>query len=186
MSCARPKPRVIVSRCLGFAACRYDGAMLSEPFLAALAPFVEFVPVCPEEAIGLGTPRDPIRIVENTRGARLLQPSTARDLTDAMQTFADGFLAGLASARGFVLKSRSPSCGLTDTQRFPTTEATTPIGQGPGMFGALVLARFPELAVIDELGLQDAAQRRHFLEQIFAAPHLEAVLDTGALEALLG
>ena len=41
------KPRVVVSKCLEFAACRYDGQMISDSLVRRLKEFVEFVPVCP-------------------------------------------------------------------------------------------------------------------------------------------
>jgi uncharacterized protein YbbK (DUF523 family) len=56
------KPLLVVSRCLGFEACRYDGSGISERFVAKLAPFVQFMPVCPEAEIGLETPRLPVRL----------------------------------------------------------------------------------------------------------------------------
>jgi len=57
------KPRVVVSKCLGFAPCRYNGEIVSDDSVSRLAEDVSFLPVCPEMEIGLGCPRDPIRIV---------------------------------------------------------------------------------------------------------------------------
>ena len=43
---------------------RYDGGHKRDPFLIdTLGSFVEWVPVCPEVEIGLGVPRDTIRLV---------------------------------------------------------------------------------------------------------------------------
>ena len=58
-----PRPTVIASRCLGFAKCRYNGQTISDDFVRKLEPHVEFVTTCPEVEIGLGVPRNPIRIV---------------------------------------------------------------------------------------------------------------------------
>jgi uncharacterized protein YbbK (DUF523 family) len=79
------KPQVVVSKCLGFAACRYDGAMISDDFVRRLAAHVTFRPVCPEMEIGLGCPRDPIRVVLAGKELRLMQPATGRDVTEAMR-----------------------------------------------------------------------------------------------------
>ncbi|MCW4033299.1 MAG: DUF523 domain-containing protein, partial [Candidatus Bathyarchaeota archaeon] len=54
-----PKPYVVVSKCLGFAQCRYNGLVISDDFVKKLRPFVNFNPICPEVEIGLGIPRNP-------------------------------------------------------------------------------------------------------------------------------
>ena len=54
------RPRVVISRCLGFAACRWDGSMITDRFAQALARHVEMIPVCPEDEVGMGTPRRPL------------------------------------------------------------------------------------------------------------------------------
>ena len=48
-----PRPTLLVSRCLGFAACRYDGAQLSSKVVELLQGHVDFVDVCPEMEAGL-------------------------------------------------------------------------------------------------------------------------------------
>ena len=48
-----PTPRVVVSRCLGFEKCRYDGSVISDPTVPMLKPHVEFITPCP----GWGTQR---------------------------------------------------------------------------------------------------------------------------------
>jgi len=74
----------VVSKCLQFAACRYNGQMLNDPVVALLKEHVEFLPVCAECEIGLGVPREPIRIVQQGNELRLLQPATGHDATAAM------------------------------------------------------------------------------------------------------
>jgi len=60
-----------------------------------LKPQVNFIPVCPEMEIGLGVPRNPIRIVLVNGENKLMQPSTGIDFTEKMSTFADSFLSSL-------------------------------------------------------------------------------------------
>ena len=90
-----PKPNVVVSRCLGFEACRYNGEALQDKFLKQLEGHVNFLPVCPEMEIGLGTPREPVRIVRGDGNLRLLQPATGLDCTDKMRSFSAKFLNSL-------------------------------------------------------------------------------------------
>ncbi len=161
------RPRVVVSCCLGFEACRYNGEFLDSPFIARLASHVRFITVCPEVAIGLGTPRDPIHIVRDDEGDRLIQPSTGRDLTRPMQEFSREFLAGVGEVEGFILKARSPSCAITDTKIHRPKEGMALPGRGPGLFARAVLEEFPCAAVENEERLADLQIREHFLTRIF-------------------
>ena len=68
MSAARsqadfPKPVLVLSQCLELEPCRYNGERIPFDFVRHLEPWVEFRPVCPEVAVGLGVPRDTIRLV---------------------------------------------------------------------------------------------------------------------------
>ena len=98
------KPIVVVSKCLEFAHCRYNGLVISDDFVDTLQDHVEFHPICPEVEIGLGVPRDPVRIVSVDNERKLRQPSTGADLTDRMTRFVDDFLTALPEVDGFILK----------------------------------------------------------------------------------
>ena len=73
------KPKVFSSRCLGFAACRWDGVTIPYRFVEKLKPFVEYLTTFPEAEIGLGIPRDPVRIVVKKCKYHLIQLNTERD-----------------------------------------------------------------------------------------------------------
>jgi len=161
------RPRVVVSRCLGFADCRWNGATISDPFVRRLADHVTFCAVCPEVEIGLGCPRDPIRVVETDGGRRLVQPATGQDVSDAMRGYAARVLDGLGPVDGFLLKSRSPSCGIKDVKIRSGPDGSSVRGRGPGFFGAAVLERFGHLAVEDEGRLNHFRIREHFLTSLF-------------------
>jgi hypothetical protein len=60
-----PKPNVVVSKCLGFAKCRYDGDIVLDVIVDRLKPYVNYTTVCPEVEIGLGIPRNPIRVISD-------------------------------------------------------------------------------------------------------------------------
>jgi uncharacterized protein YbbK (DUF523 family) len=164
------KPRVVISRCLGFACCRYDGKCISDEFIDSLRERVECITVCPETEIGLGVPRDPIRVIQTLRGRILLQPATGRDLTGEMHAFSAVFLDSLSTIDGFILKGRSPSCGVRDVKQFSPEGKI--IGKGTGFFGEAVMNRFPHIAVKDEDCLKDSNPREQFLENIFELARL--------------
>lgn len=181
------RPVVVVSRCLEFEACRYNGLMIASPVVRRLKEFVDMTPVCPEVEIGLGVPRDPIRVVESGGSRRLYQPATGRDCTGDMERFAERFLSELAGADGFVLKSRSPSCGLRDVKVYPGTEPklAPSTGKGVGFFGSAVLESFPGLAAEDEGRLENLEIREHFLSRLWALADLRDVGRSGRMEALV-
>lgn len=180
------RPIVVVSRCLEFDACRYNGLMISSEIVRRLKDFVDLIPVCPEVEIGLGVPRDPIRIIEKN-GRLLYQPATGRDCTRDMKRFADVFLSNLTRVDGFILKSRSPSCGIKDVKIYPGTEPklSPSTGKGVGFFGGVVIERFPGLAVEDEGRLESLEIREHFLSRLWALADLRAVSVARRMEDLV-
>jgi len=182
---AESKPVVVVSKCLGFAACRYNGVTIPSEVVERLAPWVRFVPVCPEVEIGLGVPREPIRVVQNGEERRLLQPATGADVTERMLSFVTTFLDSLGEVHGFVLKGRSPSCGIKDVKIFPAADNPIPVGKGSGFFGAAVVARYGFLPVEDEGRLSNFRIREHFLTHLFATARFGQVKANGKMNALV-
>ena len=164
-----PVPIVVVSKCLGYAPCRWDGDIVKDDFVGRLGRHARIVPVCPEMEIGLGVPREKIRLVGAGPDQRLVQPATGRDLTGTMQDFAAAYLAGLGEegVDGFILKSRSPSCGITDAKIFPNGETEEAEAFGVGVFGRAVMEKFTGFAVEDETRLVDTEVRRTFLVRLF-------------------
>ena len=180
-----PKPIVVASRCFEFDACRYNGQMIPNNFVEILEPWVELRPVCPELEIGLGVPRDPVRIVSKGGERKLVQPSTGRDLTPLMREFSARFLDTLGDADGFILKSRSPSCGLGDAKEFPDAENEAASGKGAGFFAEAVIGRFPGLAVEDEGRLRNFRIREHFLTKLYTLARFREVRKAGTANALV-
>ena len=168
MSRAFAKPVVVVSKCLEFEACRYNGERISSSFIERLEPHVRFRPICPEVEIGLGTPRDPIRIYLQGEKKALYQPATRRHLTRKMNSFSKRYLAGLEEVDGFIFKAKSPSCAIADARIFPAPDSEEQIAQGPGLFAGAALEAFDSAAFVDEAGLNEPSVRAGFLTRIFA------------------
>lgn len=160
-----PRPRIGLSRCIEIDHCRYDGEMIRSELVRRLMEHADVVPVCPEMEIGLGVPRDPIIIVLDG-GRRLVQPSTGRDLTEAMGSFTASFFERLGEVDGFVLKSRSPSCGVHDA-RICSELQDGSLVHGSGMFGREVVRRLGGIPVEDEARLRNTGQAEHFLTRAF-------------------
>lgn len=180
-----PKPKIVISKCLGFEACRFNGEIIRDTFVSRLEAYVDFHPVCPEVEIGLGTPRPPVRLVSSPQGLRMIQPSTGADLSDSMRRFSSEFLDSLREIDGFVLTHRSPSCGIGDAKYYAGPEKGPAIGKTSGLFGEAVTQRFPHLAIEDDGRLLNLQIREHFLTRIFAFARLRALRRSISMRALV-
>jgi uncharacterized protein YbgA (DUF1722 family)/uncharacterized protein YbbK (DUF523 family) len=178
-------PRLVLSRCLELDPCRYNGASISAPIVRLLEAHVELVPVCPEVEIGLGVPRDPIRLVQLEGALRLVQPGTGVDLTDEMTSFGEHFLDDLEAVDGFVLKARSPSCGIGDAKVYSQVDGGPSSGKESGLFAASVRARHPLLPVEHEGRLTDWGIRDHFLIRLFAFARLRELEQAAGMADLV-
>jgi uncharacterized protein YbbK (DUF523 family) len=159
---------VAVSACLLGEHVRHDGAhKRSAALLERIAPHVELIAVCPEVELGLGVPREPIQLEAPPGGVgppRLVSLTTRRDLTEAMAAYAEARVAALAALglSGYVLKSRSPSCGARDVG---VAGASAP---APGAFAAVLQRLLPGLPVVEETALEDPAHGERFLAAVAA------------------
>jgi uncharacterized protein YbbK (DUF523 family) len=151
--------KIGVSACLLGARVRFDGGHKRSNFLVdTLGSFVEFVPVCPEVEIGLGVPRETLRLVRDSKTAhapRLVANITGTDLTDKMNSYAQRRLAALGSQElsGYVLKKDSPSCGIERVRVYGSLG--TPTRDGSGLFAAALISRYPSLPIEEEGRLND-------------------------------
>ncbi|MFN3412698.1 MAG: YbgA family protein [Thermoanaerobaculum sp.] len=176
-----PRPRIVVSACLGFAPVRYSGETIPDRFVAALRDHVTFLAVCPEVEIGLGVPRPTVRLVRQGEETRMLQPKTGHDVTEKMQRFAQTFISQLGQVEGFIFKNRSPSCAIKDAKVYTQMEAGAMIARGPGLFAKAVMETFPLLPKEDEGRLTNARLRSHFLTRVFALARLRQLADLESL-----
>ena len=181
----KTKPIVVISKCITFAPVRWDGSIIASEFVEKLKPYVQFVPVCPEMEIGLGVPRDPIRLVSIKGEIKLIQPSTGLDLTQKMEEFSENFLHSLKEVDGFILKSASPSSGFRNVKIYPTTEKSAAIARGPGAFGGAILKKYPNLAIEDERRLLNPRIKEHFLTKLFATASYRETKQKQSIQALI-
>ncbi len=155
---------------------RYDGGHLARYF--------EFVPVCPEAAIGMGVPRPPIRlIVRNgeTRAVGIDDPS--QDFTEALQKHVTEIADSLHQVSGYILKKDSPSCGMERVRVFDINGI--PAKRGTGIFAAAIQRYVPLLPMEEEGRLQDSALRENFIERVFVYYRWQQMLSTGLSAAAL-
>ena len=180
-----PKPVVVVSKCITFEPVRWNGQIIASDFVEKIKPYIDFIPVCPEVEIGLGVPRDPIRIVLVNGEKRLLQPATGLDFTEKMKSFSESFLDSLNAVDGFILKSGSPSSGFKNVKVYPSIEKVASIAKSPGFFGGAVLQKYPNLAIEDERRLLNPRIREHFLTKLFTLASFREVKKLGKVKDLV-
>ncbi|MCG8424330.1 MAG: DUF523 domain-containing protein [Proteobacteria bacterium] len=160
--------RIGISACLLGQRVRYDGSHKRHAWLIdQLGRYVTWVPVCPEVEFGLGVPRETISLVASRSGEiRLIATESRRDLTDDMNHHAAARVEQLIAEdlSGYVLKTRSPSCGLTQVAVLASPDDRTPLSRdGRGIFAAALRERFPGLPVVEEHQLDSCDGRNSFM-----------------------
>jgi uncharacterized protein YbbK (DUF523 family) len=145
---------------------RYDGRHKRNACITGLlSTYFDWFPVCPEVGIGMGVPRPPIQLVKQGDRVHALGREDANvDVTAALQAYAQQLSAQLAGVSGYVFKSRSPSCGLMDTDLF--NPDGTLIGQATGVFAAEVQMLLPGLPLIDEISLVEPLKCEAFVHRV--------------------
>lgn len=87
-----PQPRIVVSKCLGFASCRFSGQSAPDRFVEKLRPTAELLPFCPEEAVGLTGERQPLKLKLSAQNTILFDPATSQDLFQNVISTSAAFL----------------------------------------------------------------------------------------------
>ncbi len=168
--------RLGVSSCLLGNAVRYDGGHAKDAFVTgALSRFVTYVPACPEVEVGMGTPRETVRLVRLGGAVRMIGHHSGTDHTEGMRRWAEGKVRQLEAEDlcGFVLKKDSPSCGMERVRVYAKGPAAR---TGRGLFAQALVERMPLLPVEEEGRLDDPRLRENFIERVFAYRRLKDLL----------
>ncbi len=158
------KPTVGISSCLTGQRVRYDGNDKLQDWISELLDDLSLVPVCPEFELGMGVPREKIQLEWSEDGVQLLAIESRRNWTSLMNEYAEQRCESLDSQDlcGFILKSRSPSCGIGNVTVHGCESSTT----DQGRFASAVLSKWPELPVVDETMLISKSLRQDFIAKV--------------------
>jgi len=171
--------RVGISSCLLGEEVRYDGGHQKDAYITGvLARYFTWVPVCPEMEVGMGVPREPIRLVGDAASPRLMGVTSATDHTARMREFAGGRVDELRRRElsGYILKRGSPSCGLERVKVYAGDGP--PARTGTGLFARALTDALPLLPEEEEGRLNDAHLRDNFITRVFAYRRFAALRES--------
>jgi len=160
--------RIGISSCLLGNEVRWNAGHKQDKYLTrTLGKFVEYVPVCPEVEVGLGIPRESMRLVGDPENPRLITFKSKTDHTDRMLTWAKKRVKELEKEDlcGFIFKSDSPSSGMIRVKVY--NDKGMPHKVGIGIFARAYMEHFPLIPVEDDGRLNDPLIRENFMLQIF-------------------
>lgn len=165
-----PPLRLGISRCLLGEQVRWDGDHRHDLILLqAVGHRVEWVPVCPEVELGMGVPREPLRLLRDTANQpRMVGRESGHDWTSSMQAWAEQRVAELMDEDldGFVLKRASPSCGVDRVKLHePNGEVSL---EARGLFASALIELQPLLPVEEAERLHDPDRLEGFLQRAAA------------------
>lgn len=169
------KPKIVVSECLYGTKCRYDGQGYNDKVIQSLKDYVDIQTVCPELAIGLSIPREPIRIEMNKENEeyRLIDYNSKNDYTNQMTEFSEEFINGLDDIDGFILKSRAPTCGLKDAKVYYCGNKCSIRSNENGFFSQKIIDKYDYLPIENEGRLKNYNIRDNFFTRIFFINNLK-------------
>ena len=168
--------RVGVSACLLGQEVRYDSGHSRDRYVTdTLADHFTLVPVCPEVEIGMGIPRETVRLEGGLENPRMVAPKSRADWTDRMNDYSRQRVRQLAGDElcGYIFRKKSPSCGVFRVKVFP--EKGLPASNGRGLFAAEFARQNPLVPIEEEGRLCDPVLRENFIERIFGLHRLKQV-----------
>ena len=168
------KPKLIISKCLNSEKCRYNGQCYDDKVISLLREYIDIETVCPESEIGLPTPRNPIRIETHDNKYKLTELNSGLDYTSQMTEFAEEFLNNIDDIDGFILKSKSPSCGINDVKIYSKDNKISIRSNGTGVFANKLLEKNLNIPIENEGRLKNYHIRDDFLTKIFTINNLKS------------
>ena len=180
MSVTTDTIKIGISACLLGQPVRYNGGHKASSLCReVLARHFEFVPLCPEQAIGLGVPREPIRLVgdpQNPRAVGTVNPEL--DVSEALTAYGRDAAEQLHDISGYILMQKSPSCGMERVKVYQDNGHPVE-GGGRGLFAAALMRARPDLPVEEDGRLNDPVLRENFITRVFAYAQWQRLLQAG-------
>ncbi|MGK0673755.1 MAG: DUF523 and DUF1722 domain-containing protein [Halothiobacillaceae bacterium] len=177
-----------ISSCLLGEKVRFDGGHKRDPYIIhTLGQFFHFVPFCPEVAIGLGIPRQTLRLIRVNGEVRVRgNQDHALDVTDALRASGTEQAAKHPELCGYIFKSKSPSCGMERVALYDGwSNDRPPEKKGVGQFAEAFMAARPELPCEEEGRLGAPLLRDNFITRVFTLYRWSCMVHQGLSAAAL-
>ncbi len=175
--------RIGVSACLLGSNVRFDGGHKRSRFITdSLAEHFVFTAFCPEVAIGMGTPRQPIRLTGDAQSPEAVGVKTPElNVTQPLRAYGEKIAGDIDGLCGFILKKDSPSCGMERVKVY--NDKGMPERVGTGVFARELMHANPLLPVEEEGRLNDAELRENFINRVYVYARWKALIDAGLSKA---
>ncbi|WP_434682057.1 DUF1722 domain-containing protein [Pseudomonas sp. R1-18] len=163
------KPKLGISACLMGVEVRFNGGHKESHLCTrALNEYFDFIPLCPEVAIGMGVPREPIRLVGDPEAPQAVGTVNSElNVTEALAEYGAHMAAEVGDICGYIFMQKSPSCGLERVKVYRENGAPVD-GGGRGIYARAFCERHPDLPVEEDGRLNDAVLRENFVTRVFA------------------
>lgn len=173
------KIRVGISSCLLGNEVRFDAGHKYDPYInGTLSQYFEFVPVCPEVAIGMSVPREPIRLVGDPSQPRAVGVRTTNlDVTGALEQYGQRMASELMDLCGYIFKRASPSCGMERVKVYSISGMASK--SGSGIYARAFMQQQPWLPVEEEGRLGDPGLRENFISRVVVLRRWRTLLASG-------
>jgi uncharacterized protein YbgA (DUF1722 family)/uncharacterized protein YbbK (DUF523 family) len=167
-----------ISSCLLGEQVRFDTGHKHNSYITrTLGEYFTFRSFCPEMAIGLGTPRETLRLVARDDGIHCIGNRTeSLDVTRKMIDNAQEQRSWHGDLCGYILKKDSPSCGM---ERVRVYKGSMPERVGTGLYARVLMDNFPHLPVEEEGRLGDPVLRENFIKRVFVYRHWRDLVSEG-------
>ena len=169
-----------ISSCLLGEKVRFDSGHKNNSYITkTLSDYFDFKPFCPEVTIGLGIPREPIRLVVDQPGGPVRCVGTKnadKDVTEPLRATAHDQFDWIAGLDGYIFKKDSPSCGM---QRVKVYSKAMPERNGVGIYAGEIIKKFPHLPTVEEGRLGDSGLRENFIKRVFLYRRWRQLMENG-------
>jgi uncharacterized protein YbgA (DUF1722 family)/uncharacterized protein YbbK (DUF523 family) len=176
------KIRIGISSCLMGENVRFDSGHKKNAYVTGiLTDYFDFSPFCPEVSIGLGIPRETIRLVNVDDEIRCVGTKTAGlDVTEKLYQSAEDQKGWHAELSGYILKKDSPSCGMERVKLYKGIEKGQMAEKtGIGLYAKRLMENFPYLPIEEEGRLGDARLRENFIQRVYIYARWQAMEQEG-------
>jgi uncharacterized protein YbgA (DUF1722 family)/uncharacterized protein YbbK (DUF523 family) len=162
------KIKIGISSCVLGERVRFDsGHKVSKFVTKELAPYFDFVPVCPEVGSGMSVPRPTIRLVSNEERIALVETKDpSKEHTQQVIDYSKAKVEALEQEQlcGYIVCAKSPTCGMERVKVYKKGGADN---IGVGLYTRELMKRMPWLPVEEDGRLNDPVLKENFITRVY-------------------